>query len=92
MAGDPVINGDNRIRTLAGSSIYRSCAQDGPETSMGHGGVTCSFVPGIWQDRMAGAAQREIFTLPVDAARLKARAERLPANRRELAAAFRRED
>src|SRR5712671_1911323 len=46
---DPVINGDNRIRTLNGSSICRSGAQDGTEASMSHGGVTCSFVPGIWQ-------------------------------------------
>ena len=65
-------NGDNRIRTLTGSSIYRSCAQDGPEASMSDGGVTCSFVRDL-ADRMSGAAQREIFTLPVDAARLKAR-------------------
>ena len=39
---------------------------------MSHGGVTCSFVPGIWQTGCL-ALRREIFTLPVDAARRKAR-------------------
>jgi hypothetical protein len=40
---------------------------------MSHGDVTCSFVPRDLADRMSGVAQREIFTLPIDAARLKAR-------------------
>ena len=70
-----MISGDNVISAMAHSLISRAGIHDrglckGPR---GLGGSTMLVRPRELADRMSGIQPPEIFTLPIDAARLKAR-------------------